>query len=248
MDSNQSNLLLQQSLSQIVNGLGSSFVPSNTNEDLNNQNSQISFLNQSSNQDNSQDSQVRRAITGAHNFNSPITVSRSQTSPQQQSNTALFKQQHSNWPTTATQNPSSAWSTNSQTLLNQPSNQQSQPSLNSWNVFNNTLNSLSNIKQQQQQNQPRLSNLSASSISPLKQTNSQLTGTSSNATTCQQTSQSLLNNTQQLGPLSPKFRNRAPLMNVNAINAMLMMQVNEANKISLFLIINTKVIIYYILT
>ena len=230
----QSNLLLQQSLNQIVNGLGNSFVPSAASDLLS---SQISFLNQSAlqsaansgnGQDTSQDAQVRRAITGARNFNAPIMVGRSQTSPQQQQpNAALFKQQQtfnstSNWPTTP--NPTSAWSTGSQTLLNQPTSQQ-------WNVFNNTLNSLSNIKPQQ--NAPRLSgtNLSSGSISPLKQKSSQLAG-SSNAV-CQPTTQSLLN-TQQLGgqlsPLSPnKFRqNRAPLMNVNTLNAMLMMQVRPA--------------------
>lgn len=203
--------------------------------------SQISFLNQAggngSLQDASQDAQVRRAITGARNFNSPIMMTRSQTSPQQP-NAALFgkhqqqqqqQQQQafnstSNWPNTP--NPNSAWSTGAgaQTLL------QTQPTSQQWNVFNNTLNSLSNIKPQQ--NAPRLSgtNLSSGSISPLKQKSSQLAGSSSANAACQPTSQSLLN-TQQLGgqlsPLSPnKFRqNRAPLMNVNTLNAMLMMQV-----------------------
>ena len=231
----QSNLLqsnlLQQSLNQIVNGLGNSFVPS---ADL--LSSQISFLNQSAALQNSgnagdpasQDAQVRRAITGARNFNAPMMVGRQQTSPQQQQqqNAALFKQQQqqafnsgSNWPSTP--NPASAWSANSPMLMNQPTNQQ-------WNVFNNTLNSLSNIKQQPQQNAGRLAgtNLSSGSISPLKQKGSQLVGSSSNPA-CQQTTQSLLNTQQlagQLSPLSPnKFRqNRAPLM-----NAMLMMQVGH---------------------
>ena len=218
-----------------MNGLGSSFVPSSTNDDL--LSSQISFLNQTNSgtsvPDNGPDSQSRRAITGAHNFNNPITVNRSQTSPQQQQQTttaALFKQATSsfpnttsNWPT-ATAGQTNAWSTNSQALLNQPAGQQTQPSLNSW--FNNTLNSLS--KQQQQQGQARLptTNLSASSISPLKKANSQLTSGSTTAAS----QQTLLNAQQQLGqlsPLSPKFRqNRQPLMNVNTLtNAMLMMQV-----------------------
>lgn len=247
---NQSNLLLQQSLNQIVNGLGSSFVPSTTNEDL--LSSQISFLNQSSlqssgsnsgnnnNQLDNQDTQTRRAITGAHNFN-PLAISRSsnltssiagsqQHSPQNNASaSALFKQSTfntgtSNWPSQQP-NTASAWSANNQSLLNQPTNQQTQPSLNSWNMLcNNTLNSLSNVNKQQ--NQPRLStNLSASSISPLKKSsNSQLIGPTN--TTSQQT---LLNTQQlnQLSPLSPsKYRqNRPPLMNVNTLNAMLMMQV-----------------------
>jgi len=234
---NQSNSLLQQSFNQIVNGLGNSFVPS-TNDDL--LGSQMSFLNQTNLQSNSglnsnqdaQDSQTKRAITGAHNFNNSV-VNRSQSGAMntQQTASALFKQQQAynlNWPT-GQQNPVSGWSTNSQntSLLNQPSSQQStQPSLNSWNVLNNTLNSLSNVKQ----GQPRglsNSNLSASPVSPLKKSNSQLSGNATNQT---------LLNTQQLGqlsPLSPKFRqNRPPLMNTNTnafANAMLMMQNMDIN-------------------
>ena len=209
--------------------MGNSFVPSTTNDLLSNQ---ISYLNQTSTGTNSsqldnQDSQNRRSMT--HNFNNQLTINRSnssvaQHSPQPNTASALFKQQStfntSNWSTNQ-QNSTSGWSTNSQSLLNQPANQQqqTQQSLNTWNRFN-TFNSLSNVDKQQ----PRLSNsnLSANSVSPLKKPNSQLIGSSANLT-----SQQTLLNTQQLNQLSPsKFRqNRQPLMNVNTLNAMLMMQV-----------------------